>query len=150
MTLGMLLMACATAVPEPSHLARIPISRRAPPATFRVLGRIEVVDGSGSGVFGEMGTYDGAMLKLAEKAASMGGDYVRLMTTTEPHSATAVTTLFDNRFIARGIVYGSPTPPAPPVPPRAGPTREAAAVPVAPPDAAYTPTRPLSGRRCMR
>lgn len=49
------------------------------------IGAVEVSDGEGCGKFGTLGTFGRVMIKLKNAAWSGGGDYVQILTITEPH-----------------------------------------------------------------
>jgi hypothetical protein len=81
---------------------QVTVAKADPPPGSREIGPLEVRHGSGCGGFGEKGTYESAMAELRNQTAQKGGNYVQIMTMTEPHSEHGC---FDNRFIVRGVVF---------------------------------------------
>jgi hypothetical protein len=92
----------ATPVAVAPAAQRIEIRKADPPKGAREIGPIEAMHGSGCGLYGAKGTYDSALAELRNKTAEMGGNYVEVLTVTEPHSETGC---FDNRFVIRGVVF---------------------------------------------
>jgi Domain of unknown function (DUF4156) len=89
---------------------QVTVAKADPPAGSREIGPLEVTHGRGCGGFGERGTYESAMAELRNETAQKGGNYVQIMTMTEPHTSTS--SCFDNRFIIRGVVFQVSSPPA--------------------------------------
>jgi hypothetical protein len=118
----------ATPVAVSPSAQGVEIAKADPPKGSREIGPIEAVHGNGCGGFGAKGTYESALAELRNQAAEKGGNYVQLMTMTEPHSEHGC---FDDRFIIRGIVYRVSD--APVEPPVAKAAPDAASAPPAPP-----------------
>jgi hypothetical protein len=102
----------ATPVAIAPAAQQVQIAKADPPRGSREIGPIEAIHGEGCGGFGAKGSYESALAVLRNKAAAMGGNYVELMTLTEPHSEHGC---YDDRFIIRGNVYrvGDAPPEAP-------------------------------------
>lgn len=104
--LGLVVIAgCATAsVPRLSPAAQeVRTGKGDPPGEMQELGPVEATNGSGCGGFGERGTYEGAMVVLRNKAASLGATYVQIFTMSEPHREPGCHV---NAFVIRGTAYG--------------------------------------------
>jgi hypothetical protein len=80
----------------------VEVGKADPPGGSRSLGPVEAVHGDGCGGFGTKGSYESALAVLRNKAQTMGGNYVQVMTMTEPHSENGC---FDDRFVIRGVVF---------------------------------------------
>ena len=81
-----LVFGCATATPAPATGpgATIRVDKSPPAPGAQPLGTLRAVDGKGCGLFGTLGTYDGALAKLREQAQKVGADYVQLTSVAEP------------------------------------------------------------------
>jgi hypothetical protein len=81
---------CGTATPAPAPAtgpgASIRVDKSPPAAGAQALGTLQAVDGKGCGLFGTLGTYEGAVAKLREQAQKVGADYVQLTSVTEPRA----------------------------------------------------------------
>jgi hypothetical protein len=118
----------------------------APPGAT-LIGPIEASHGSGCGIYGRQGTFEGAMNALREEAAKKGADYVALITATEPHSERGC---FDQEFKLRGLASTSAAPATasttPPSPAPVGASPVAATVTA--PGAAPVPAAPKPTPAC--
>lgn len=95
---------CATAdIPALSPVAqKVTIRKGDPSDDYKEIGPISVSNGSGCGGFGELGTYEGAMAEMKNKAAAMKADYVRLDLAKEPYLAPNCRV---NEYILRGVAF---------------------------------------------
>lgn len=100
--MGLASCAEATPVAVSPEAQQITIGKSDPPAGAREVGPVEATHGHGCGGFGARGSYESALAELRNKTAEMGGNYVQIMTMTEPHSEHGC---FDQRFIIRGVVF---------------------------------------------
>lgn len=83
------------------------VAKSDPPAGAREIGPIVAEDGDGCDAFDpQTGTYSHALVKLRNRAAARGGNYVEIMTMEEPHQETQ--RCYDNRFVIRGMLYDVP------------------------------------------
>jgi hypothetical protein len=105
--------ACVTAEipPVQGPAAAVKIGKSDPTPDMQEVGPIEARNGSGCGVYGALGTYEGALAELKNKAASMGADYVQVFTMREPYSDGSCR---HNDFTIRGLAFrtGKKTAPA--------------------------------------
>jgi hypothetical protein len=86
---------------------RVHIAKSDPPPGAHELGPIVGEDGDPcEGLDSERGTYSRALIRLRNRAAARGGDYVEIMTLTEPHQETRL--CYDGRFVIRGMLYDVP------------------------------------------
>jgi hypothetical protein len=92
----------ATPVAVSPAAQSVDVEKGDPGSGAKEIGPIEVAHGGGCGGFGDRGAYESAVAMLRNKANAMGGNYVRVMMLTEPHSENGC---FDNRFIIRGTVF---------------------------------------------
>lgn len=107
------LAGCAGNVPAAQVEGAIPVDRAPPPAGARVLRELKAVDGHGCGIFGTLGTYEGAVALLREQARALGADYVRVTDVKEP---AATHECVEKAFTVIGVAYAlRPTPVPPPV-----------------------------------
>lgn len=80
------------------------VAKSDPPAGASELGPITVQDGDNCDVFEPVeGSYSHALIKLRNRAAARGGNYVEIMTMSEPHQETL--RCYDWRFVIRGMLY---------------------------------------------
>ncbi len=97
----------------PDRSEEVTAAKVDPPPGSRELGPVEIVDGGGCGALGVTGTESGATRALRNKAAEMGGNYVKITGIVEPHETPGC---FDKGYTMRGIAYRTPEPvPAPAV-----------------------------------
>jgi hypothetical protein len=75
---------CAAFAPKPKSADPIRVEKDAPPSGARALGELSAVDGKGCGLFGTLGSYDGAVAKLRARANALGADYVQITQVKEP------------------------------------------------------------------
>jgi hypothetical protein len=105
---------CATAdIPAVSNAAsKVTIRKGDPSDEYQELGPLTATNGSGCGAFGELGTYEGAMAEMKNRAAAMKADYVRLDLAKEPYLAPNCRV---NEYALRGVAFkrvGAPKPAA--------------------------------------
>jgi hypothetical protein len=115
-TVLLLLSAAGCSVPRPALTPRaraVTVGKTAPASKARELGAVESEDGSGCGMLGHAGSYEGAEAKLRDETAVMGGDYVEIVKVIP---AIQSLDCLSNRWAIEGIAYrtGSAVPPAPP------------------------------------
>ena len=110
-----LLSSCGTGVPivlDPAA-KNIRIAKSDPPDNYEEVGPVTGSDGSGCGLFGCLGTYEGATYDIKNKAQKLFGEYVQIVTLTEPH---LMGDCYDNEYRITGTAYKkvrdlpSPTP----------------------------------------
>jgi hypothetical protein len=117
---GTLLLVLASAagcsLPRPALTPRqsaVGVGKTAPASNARELGAVKSEDGSGCGILGHSGSYEGAEAKLRAETAAMGGDYVEIV-----RVLPAIQTLdcLSDRWAIEGVAYrtGSAVIPAPP------------------------------------
>ncbi len=96
-----------TALKLSSGGRRVHVAKSDPPPGAKELGAITAEDGDNCGVLDPaMGTYSHALIRLRNRAAARGGNYVEIMTMTEPHQETS--RCYDGRFVIRGMLYDVP------------------------------------------
>ena len=132
----MFVVGCVTAdLPQPTTAGQAVTTGKAdPPFGTPQIGPIEGSNGSGCGAFGTVGTFEGAMIDLKNRAAAMGANYVQIFTFTEPHHGGGC---YVDAFVIRGLAFRLPgvpgavvvAPMAPPVAPPATPPMAASAAP---------------------
>jgi hypothetical protein len=69
---------------------------------FVELGPIESSHGSGCGLYGTKGSYEGAYITLRNEAARMGADYVRIDVAQMPHSTPGC---YVNEYKLSGVAF---------------------------------------------
>jgi hypothetical protein len=91
--------------------SNVKIGKSDPTDNYAEIGPITAVDGSGCGLYGNRGTYNRAMVILKNEAYQAGGDYVQIITLTEPHLRGDC---FANAYTINGTLFkkiaGSPSP----------------------------------------
>src|SRR5580692_8294282 len=110
-----LLSAAGCRAPRPVLTPResaVAVGKTAPGSNARALGAVEGEDGSGCGILGHAGSYEGAEAKLRDETAVMGGDYVEIVKVLP---AIQTMDCLSNRWAIEGIAYrtGSAVTPAP-------------------------------------
>jgi hypothetical protein len=83
------LLACGGAAPKPQVAAdsnEVEVGKGDPPAGFEQMQTLEVKHGSGCGLYGTKGNFDGAYAMLRNEGHKVGADYVQIMTVQEPYS----------------------------------------------------------------
>jgi hypothetical protein len=98
----------ASVPPVSATAAKVNVVKSDPPAGAQLIGPVEGTHGSGCGMYGRKGTFEGALATLREEAARKGANYVTLVMVTEPHSENGC---FDQEFRVRGMAYKTGTPP---------------------------------------
>jgi hypothetical protein len=111
-----LVSAVGCSVPKPALTPResaVTVRKTAPASNARELGAVKSVDGSGCGLSGHRGSYEGAEAKLREETAALGADYVEIVKVTP---AIQSLDCLSNRWAIEGIAYrtGSAATPVPP------------------------------------
>ena len=102
--LCLVLAGCAASTPEPQTPGAIRVDRAPPPARARKLRELKAVDGHGCGIFGTLGTYEGAVTKLRDQARALGADYVQVTDVKEP---AATHECVEKAFTVSGVAYAS-------------------------------------------
>jgi len=131
------LVGCASGIPEAATVDGIRVDRAAPPASARVLRELKAVDGHGCGIFGTLGTYEGAIALLREQARALGADYVHITNVKEP---AATHECVEKAYTVTGTAYVVRAAPA--AAPVLAPAPSSSAAPVA---AAGPPPQPGRG-----
>lgn len=104
-------MACATAprtetTPGPGRYSRVSVLSSDPDSDCTQLGAVEATDGSGVGLFGTEGTYQGAIALLQESAGRRGATHVRVDNQVPPHAQqSGETSVFVNTYVIRGLAF---------------------------------------------
>jgi len=127
------LVGCAKSVPEAQSPEPIRVDRAAPPMGARKLRELKAVDGHGCGIFGTLGTYEGAVALLREQARALGADYVRITDVKEP---AATHSCVEKEYTVLGVAYAV----------RVEPTPAAAAAPSGPATPVASGTGTVSSR----
>lgn len=116
------------------------VEKAEPPAGARLVGPIEVTDGKGCGIGGDLGTPEAATFSLKEAAAQRGIQFVKVTRVEKPYSGHDC---YHQEYTIRGLGYALPEPApsasAAPAPPPAPPAPPAIALPPAPPVVAPPP-----------
>jgi hypothetical protein len=101
------LSACAGQVPTPAAIDALVVSKDEPPADAVKVADIQAQDGSGCGITGTGGSYEGALRKLRLRAKALGADFVQLTNVKEPYHDHQCA---HREFILTGVAYrvGSP------------------------------------------
>jgi hypothetical protein len=102
--IAVLVSSCSSAKPiqlVPGALD-VKVAKGDPPDNFREVGQVTAQDGQGCGLYGFRGTYERAIIDLKNKAYALGGEYIQIMTLTEPHLRGEC---FDNNYIISGVAY---------------------------------------------
>lgn len=98
-----LLAGCASTPQSLSNMGRdVRVAKSDPPPGYVEVANITGIDGSGCGLVGSRGTYEGAMTDLKNKAGEYRADFVQIFTITEPHVRPAC---FDNKYTISGTAY---------------------------------------------
>lgn len=80
----------------------VKVAKSDPTDNYTEIGPVSGLHGNGCGGFGRMGSYEGAVTDLKNRAYSMGADYVQIMTISEPHAAPGC---FVNTYKISGTAY---------------------------------------------
>ena len=91
----------------------VKVAKSDPTDNFTEVGPVSGFHGNGCGGFGRLGSYEGAVTDLKNKAHSMGADYVQIMTISEPHAAPGC---FVNTYKISGTAYKQTRPTPSPLP----------------------------------
>lgn len=89
-------------IPLDDNLSNLTINKNHPGNDYIELGLVSGVNGSGCGIFGRRGTYEGALTVLHNKASHLGANYVQIIAIQEPH---IVTDCMDNEFKIIGKAF---------------------------------------------
>ena len=76
--------ACGGRIPAPAPSDPLVVSKQEPPPEAQRIADVQAVDGSGCGIFGTAGSYEGALSKLRARARALGADFVQLTSVKEP------------------------------------------------------------------
>jgi hypothetical protein len=121
------LSACAGQVPAPAAIDALVVTKDEPPADAVKVADVQAQDGSGCGITGTGGSYEGALRKLRLRAKALGADFVQLTTVKEPYHDHQCA---HREFTLTGVAYRVGSPDAAPGPAAsAAPTASAAAPP---------------------
>jgi hypothetical protein len=104
------LSACAGQVPAPAAIDALVVSKDEPPADAVKVADIQAQDGSGCGITGTGGSYEGAMRKLRLRAKALGADFVQLTNVKEPYHDHQCA---HREFTLTGVAYRVGSPDAP-------------------------------------
>jgi hypothetical protein len=106
------LSGCATSPVQLDPGAQaVKVAKSDPTDNFQELGPVSGYNGQGCGLYGSLGTYEGAVTNLKNKAHAMGADFVQIFTINEPSSEPLC---WDNQYTLSGTAYrkvrGAPSP----------------------------------------
>lgn len=110
--LSLLLAGCAGSVPPATAADPLRVDRAPPPPGAKALAGLRATDGHGCGLFGTLGTYEGASAKLRDQARTLGADYVQITEVKEPHAERECV---EKEYTLLGVAYRSTPAPAPAV-----------------------------------
>jgi len=113
------LSACAGQVPAPAAIDALVVSKEEPPEGAVKVADVQAQDGSGCGITGTGGSYEGALRKLRLRAKALGADFVQLTNVKEPYHDHQCA---HREFTLTGVAYRVGSPEAAP-----GPAASAAA-----------------------
>ncbi|MDQ2645614.1 MAG: hypothetical protein M3020_17485 [Myxococcota bacterium] len=102
--------ACAGRVPAPAAIDALVVTKDEPPPEALQIANIEAQDGSGCGITGTGGSYEGALRKLRLKAEAVGADFVQLTEVKEPYHDHQCA---HREFALKGVAYRVGSAPAP-------------------------------------
>jgi len=128
--------ACAGKVPPPAAIDALVVSKEEPPADAVKIADIQAKDGSGCGITGTGGSYEGALRKLRLRAKSLGADFVQLTSVKEPYHDHQCA---HRAFEVAGVAYRVSPPEAAAPPETAAPCAPAPAPALAVPTAGEGP-----------
>lgn len=100
-------LSCAAKIVQlKPNAEKIKIGQNEPGEDYTEIGPIEVEHGSGIGLWGSKGSFEGAYNLLKNKAVDMGADYVQIIKSIEPHIvSTGESSYRANKYIIHGIAY---------------------------------------------
>ncbi len=108
------------------------VEKAEPPAGARLVGPIQVTDGKGCGIGGDLGTPEAATFSLKEAAAQRGMQFVKVTRVEKPYSGHDC---YHQEYTIHGLGYALPEPEPEPAP-------SASAAPAPPPPASAPPPAP--------
>ena len=88
LAVALLFGACTASKPEiqgGSNAVRV--AKADPGPAYEELGPVSGENGGGCGLYGAVGTYEGAVAALKNKALALGGDYVQIVDVQRPYKA---------------------------------------------------------------
>jgi hypothetical protein len=77
--------ACGGHLPPPAAIDSLIVSKEEPPSDAVHIAGVQAVDGSGCGITGTGGSYEGALRKLRIRAQALGADFIHLPSVKEPY-----------------------------------------------------------------
>jgi hypothetical protein len=97
-------LACggASVAPVIPQAETVKVGKDRPAPGSKELGPVDVEHGSGCGILGDRGSYEGAVALARNRAANLGADYVELVKVTGPHMDPVC---YDNRYVIHGIAF---------------------------------------------
>jgi hypothetical protein len=94
---------CGAGLPALSPQANsVRVGKDHPGADAQELGPVDGTNGSGCGIYGATGSYDGAVIDLRNRTAALGGNYVEIVTLVPPHLSGMCPV---DTFAIHGIAY---------------------------------------------
>ena len=84
---GLLFGCAASAPPIQGGANAVRVAKSDPGPGYEELGPLSGENGGGCGLYGTVGTYEGAVAELKNKANAMGADYVQIVNVREPYKA---------------------------------------------------------------
>ena len=80
----------------------VKVAKSDPTDNFQEIGPVSGYNGQGCGLYGSLGTYEGAVTDLKNNAHAMGADFVQIFTINEPSSEPLC---WDNQYTLSGTAY---------------------------------------------
>ena len=96
--------ACAPKVPLvlTPEAQRIPVGEADPGQGYQVIEGIDVQDGHGCGMYGTLGTFNGALIQLRYEAGLLHADFVKIIAMRTPYGDG---NCFHNAYSISAIAY---------------------------------------------
>lgn len=85
----------------------VTIRKAEPPSGYVEVGPVSGVSGSGCGMYGSKGNYEGAYNALRNRAGEMGAHFVRIDIAEAPGQRAL--DCYDNTYTLRGVAYKRPS-----------------------------------------
>ena len=99
----LVLISCtAKPIPLGSQALQIRTGKFDPGEGYIEVGPITATHGGGCGIYGSLGSYEGAYAILKNKAATLGADYVQIYKIIEPHSEIGC---YNKAYTITGTAY---------------------------------------------
>jgi hypothetical protein len=99
--------ACAGHAPPANSADSVRVDKGPPGPGAQPIRALRAVDGHGCGLFGTLGTYEGASANLRDQARAIGADYVQVTEVKEPHASRECV---EKEYTLLGIAYRTTAP----------------------------------------